>query len=81
MISQVTLQFNNKTKEAVLISETETSIATEISKITKKVETKPKKIDLETLQGEEVAVLIDQVVIENPVLFDKTAPIISGSVV
>lgn len=47
----------------------------------KKVEAKPKKIDLVTLQGGEIGVLVDRVVVENPGKFDKKAPIVSGSVV
>lgn len=36
VVSQVVLQFNNKTKEAVLISSSESSVANEVAKIIKK---------------------------------------------
>jgi hypothetical protein len=54
VINQVVLQFNNKTKEVVLISSTETSVATEVIQILKQKEVKTKQIDLLTLQDTEV---------------------------
>lgn len=51
VINQVVLQFNNQTKEAVLISSSETTVAIEAVQIIQKKEVKSQKIDITTLQG------------------------------
>lgn len=50
VINQVVLQFNNQTKQAVLISNSQTSVATEIIHILNQREVKTEKIDIKTLQ-------------------------------
>lgn len=55
VINQVILQFNNQTKEVVLISSRETSVATQVIQILNQKEVKTQQqIDLLTLQGTEV---------------------------
>lgn len=75
------LQFNNQTKEAVLISSTESSVANEILKHTKATEKKPVRIDLKALQGQDIDELVQTAVVQNPTIFASSDSVVSGQVV
>ena len=80
VIHQAVLQYNPETKHVVLVGEEETSIVTEINKITKKSEHKAVKISLETIQSKEITDISSTVVSTNPQIFDEQTTIVSGAV-